>query len=224
MPDWAGHRAGWHVDIRLTAHDDYQAERAYSIASAPGEPLAITVEWLDDGEVSPCLAEESRTGELLEVRGPIGSYFVWEPGSGGPLLAVGGSGVVLLRAVLRHRSRTGSQVPPRLLWSSRSWGGPADAGRDRVAGRGRAAGLRLRAGELRGVRRGRPGRAGISGGARGHGHLRLPGFGEPGRGARVYMPWARHRVRCRACEAVLMTFVRIRGVTRAGLQGLAGLA
>ena len=86
VPDWAGHSAGQHVDIRLTAHDDYQAERAYSIASAPGEPLAVTVEWLDDGEVSPCLAEEARTGELLEVRGPIGSYFVWEPGSGGPPL------------------------------------------------------------------------------------------------------------------------------------------
>jgi ferredoxin-NADP reductase len=84
VPGWAGHR-GAARGHPLTAHDDYQAERAYCIASAPGEPLAITVEWLDDGEVSPCLAEGSRTGELLEVRGPIGSYFVWEPGSGGPV-------------------------------------------------------------------------------------------------------------------------------------------
>ena len=124
VPDWPGHRAGQHVDIRLTADDGYQAERAYSIASAPGEPLAITVERLDDGEVSPYLTEEARTGDQLEVRGPIGGYFVWEPGSdaGGPLLlAAGGSGVVPLRAILRERSRTGSSVPARLLYSSRSW-------------------------------------------------------------------------------------------------------
>ena len=122
VPDWAGHRAGQHVDIRLTADDGYQAERAYSIASAPGEPLAITVERLDDGEVSPYLTEEARTGDQLEVRGPIGGYFVWEPDSGGPLLlAAGGSGVVPLRAIVRERSRTGSSVPVRLLYSSRSW-------------------------------------------------------------------------------------------------------
>ena len=124
VPDWPGHRAGQHVDIRLTSDDGYQAERAYSIASAPGEPLAITVERLDDGEVSPYLTEEARTGDQLEVRGPIGGYFVWEPGSdaGGPLLlAAGGSGVVPLRAILRERSRTGSSVPARLLYSSRSW-------------------------------------------------------------------------------------------------------
>jgi ferredoxin-NADP reductase len=122
VPDWPGHRAGQHVDIRLTADDGYQAERAYSIASAPGEPLAITVERLDDGEVSPYLTEEARTGDQLEVRGPIGGYFVWEPGSGGPLLlAAGGSGVVPLRAIIRERSRAGSSVPVRLLYSSRSW-------------------------------------------------------------------------------------------------------
>jgi ferredoxin-NADP reductase len=122
VPDWPGHRAGQHVDIRLTSDDGYQAERAYSIASAPGEPLAITVERLDDGEVSPYLTEEARTGDLLDVRGPVGGYFVWEAESGGPLLlAAGGSGVVPLRAILRHRSRVGSSVPVRLLYSSRSW-------------------------------------------------------------------------------------------------------
>jgi ferredoxin-NADP reductase len=122
VPDWAGHRAGQHVDIRLTSDDGYQAERAYSIASAPGEPLAITVERLDDGEVSPYLTEDARTGDQFEVRGPVGGYFVWEAESGGPLLlAAGGSGVVPLRAILRHRSRVGSSVPVRLLYSSRSW-------------------------------------------------------------------------------------------------------
>ena len=122
VPDWPGHRAGQHVDIRLTADDGYQAERAYSIASAPGEPLTITVERLDDGEVSPYLTEEARPGDQLEVRGPIGGYFVWETETGGPLLlAAGGSGVVPLRAILRHRSLVGSSVPTRLLYSSRSW-------------------------------------------------------------------------------------------------------
>ena len=122
VPDWPGHRAGQHVDIRLTADDGYQAERAYSIASAPGEPLAITVERLDDGEVSPYLTQDVRPGDELEVRGPVGGYFVWEPGSGGPLLlAAGGSGVVPLRAMLRERARAGSSVPARLLYSSRSW-------------------------------------------------------------------------------------------------------
>jgi ferredoxin-NADP reductase len=122
VPDWPAHRAGQHVDIRLTSDDGYRAERAYSIASAPGEPLAITVERLDDGEVSPYLTEEARTGDQFEVRGPIGGYFVWEAESGGPLLlAAGGSGVVPLRAILRHRSRVGSSVPVRLLYSSRNW-------------------------------------------------------------------------------------------------------
>ena len=122
LPGWPGHRAGQHVDIRLTADDGYQAERGYSIASAPGEPLAITVERLDDGEVSPYLTEELRAGDVIEVRGPIGGYFVWETGFGGPLLlAAGGSGIVPLRAILRYRGLTGSSVPVRLLYSSRTW-------------------------------------------------------------------------------------------------------
>ena len=121
VADFPGNRAGQHLDVRLTADDGYQAERAYSIASAPGEPLAITVERLDDGEVSPYLTEEAGQGDEFEVRGPIGGYFVWEPSFGGPLLlAAGGSGVVPLRAILRHRVRTGSRVPVRLLYSSRS--------------------------------------------------------------------------------------------------------
>jgi ferredoxin-NADP reductase len=121
VADWPGHRAGQHVDIRLTAEDGYRAERAYSIASAPGEPLAITVERLEDGEVSPYLTEVVREGDGFEVRGPIGGYFVWDPADGGPLfLAAGGSGVVPLRAMLRHRRRTGSDVAARLLYSSRS--------------------------------------------------------------------------------------------------------
>jgi ferredoxin-NADP reductase len=121
VPDWPGHRAGQHLDVRLTAEDGYRAEREYSIASAPGEPVAITVERLDDGEVSPYLTDELRRGDGLELRGPVGGYFVWEAGDGDPLLLVaGGSGVVPLRAILRHRDRTGSGVPVRLLYSSRA--------------------------------------------------------------------------------------------------------
>jgi ferredoxin-NADP reductase len=121
VPDWAGHQAGQHVDVRLTAEDGYRAERAYSIASAPREPVAITVERLDDGEVSPYLTDELRPGDAIELRGPIGGYFVWSPSDGGPLLLVaGGSGIVPLRAMLRHRRRSGSDVPTRLLCSSRS--------------------------------------------------------------------------------------------------------
>ena len=121
LPDWPGHVAGQHLDVRLTAEDGYRAEREYSIASAPGEPVAITVERLDDGEVSPYLAEELRTGDALELRGPVGGYFVWSPEDGGPLLLVaGGSGIVPLRAMLRHRLMTGSDVPVRVLYSSRS--------------------------------------------------------------------------------------------------------
>jgi len=120
-PDWAGHRAGQHLDVRLTAEDGYRAERSYSIASAPGERLAITVERLDDGEVSPYLTEELRVGDELELRGPIGGYFVWEPKDGSPLmLLAGGSGVVPLRCILRQRLRTGSDVPARLLYSART--------------------------------------------------------------------------------------------------------
>ncbi len=119
VPDWRGHRAGQHLDVRLTAEDGYRAEREYSIASAPGEPVAITVERLKDGEVSPYLTEELRAGDALELRGPVGGYFVWDREDGGPLLLVaGGSGIVPLRAMLRHRA--GSDVPTRLLYSSRS--------------------------------------------------------------------------------------------------------
>ena len=121
LADWPEHRAGQHVDIRLTAEDGYRAERAYSIASAPGEPMAITVERLEDGEVSPYLTEVLREGDELELRGPIGGYFVWGPDDGGPLLLVaGGSGVVPFRAMLRHRHRLGSEVATRLLYSSRT--------------------------------------------------------------------------------------------------------
>ena len=121
VPDWPGHRAGQHLDVRLTAEDGYTAERSYSIATADDEPVAITVERLDDGEVSPYLTEELRAGDQLELRGPIGGWFVWDTSDGGPLLLVaGGSGVVPLRAILRHRQRAGSDVPARLLYSSRT--------------------------------------------------------------------------------------------------------
>jgi ferredoxin-NADP reductase len=121
VPDWDGHRAGQHLDVRLTAEDGYRAEREYSIASAPGEPVAITVERLEDGEVSPYLTEELRAGDALELRGPIGGYFVWDSQDSGPLfLAAGGSGIVPLRAMLRHRRRSGGGMPARLLYSSRS--------------------------------------------------------------------------------------------------------
>jgi ferredoxin-NADP reductase len=122
VPEWQGHRAGQHVDVRLTAEDGYQAERSYSIASAPeDEHFALTVERLDDGEVSPYLTEELRVGDTLELRGPIGGYFVWEESLGGPLLLVGGgSGVVPLRSILRHHQAIGSKVPVRLLYSARS--------------------------------------------------------------------------------------------------------
>ena len=121
VPQWPDHRAGQHVDVRLTAEDGYRAARSYSIASAPGEPVAITVERLEDGEVSPYLTEVVRAGDEFEIRGPIGGYFVWRPGDGGPLfLAAGGSGVVPLRAILRHRRLTGTDVPTKLLYSARS--------------------------------------------------------------------------------------------------------
>jgi ferredoxin-NADP reductase len=131
VPGWPGHRAGQHVDVRLTAEDGYQAERSYSIASAPEEPhLSLTIERLDDGEVSPYLSDELRAGEKLELRGPIGGYFVWDVATGGPLLLIaGGSGIVPLMAMLRHRDRALSttdaaarhRLPVRLLYSSRRW-------------------------------------------------------------------------------------------------------
>jgi ferredoxin-NADP reductase len=121
IPDWPGHVAGQHVDVRLTADDGYRAERAYSLSSAPGEAPAITVERLEDGEVSLYLTEDVRRGDAFEVRGPIGGYFVWRADDGGPLfLAAGGSGVAPMRAILRHRRRSGSDVSARLLYSSRT--------------------------------------------------------------------------------------------------------
>jgi ferredoxin-NADP reductase len=123
VPNWIGHRPGQHVDVRLTAEDGYQAERSYSIASPPEEQarVTLTVERLDDGEVSPYLVDELRGGDKLELRGPIGGYFVWEAHMGGPLLLVaGGSGIVPLMAMIRHRAAVGSAIATRLLYSSRS--------------------------------------------------------------------------------------------------------
>jgi ferredoxin-NADP reductase len=122
VPDWPGHQAGQHLDVRLTAEDGYVAERSYSIASAPGEPVAITVERLDDGEVSPYLTEELRPGDEIEIRGPIGGYFVWpwHEDDSPLLLLAGGSGVVPFRSILRHRARIGSSTPAKLLLSARS--------------------------------------------------------------------------------------------------------
>ncbi|MGH2559711.1 MAG: ferredoxin reductase [Thermomicrobiales bacterium] len=124
-PGWVGHRPGQHVDVRLTAEDGYQAQRSYSIASAPdGERVELTVERLEDGEVSPYLADELRPGDKLELRGPIGGYFTWEVADGGPLLLIaGGSGIAPLMAMIRHRAAAGAEVPvpTRLLYSSRSF-------------------------------------------------------------------------------------------------------
>src|SRR4051812_3347824 len=126
VPGWPGHRAGQHVDVRLTAEDGYQAERSYSIASAPdGTRIALTVERLDDGEVSPYLAGELRPGDRIELRGPIGGYFAWDGDVADPLLLVGGgSGIVPLMAILRRRVGVGSAAPVRLV---ASWRTPADA-------------------------------------------------------------------------------------------------
>jgi len=120
---WSGHRAGQHVDVRLTAEDGYQAQRSYSIASAPdGTRVDLTVERLDDGEVSPYLAGILEPGDQIELRGPVGGYFVWEPAQGGPLLLVaGGSGIAPLMAMIRLRAATGSDAEMRLLYSSRGW-------------------------------------------------------------------------------------------------------
>jgi ferredoxin-NADP reductase len=121
VPDWPGHVAGQHVDVRLTAEDGYQAQRSYSIASAPEDPtVALTVERIEDGEVSEYLTGELRAGDQLELRGPIGGHFTWSVERGGPLLLVGGgSGLVPLMAMLRHRAARGSMVDARLLVSAR---------------------------------------------------------------------------------------------------------
>jgi len=122
-PDWPGHRAGQHLDVRLTAEDGYQAQRSYSIASAPEDGLAVTVERLDDGEASPYLVDELRKGDRLELRGPIGGYFVWDGDDNRPVLLIaGGSGIVPLMAMIRHRSSVESEAPFRLLYSSRTYG------------------------------------------------------------------------------------------------------
>jgi ferredoxin-NADP reductase len=123
VPGWEGHRAGQHVDVRLTAEDGYQAQRSYSIASAPEDGrVELLVERLDDGEVSPYLTDELRDGDGLELRGPIGGWFAWEAGEGGPLLLVaGGSGIAPLIAMIRHHKAAGSETPVRLLFSSRSY-------------------------------------------------------------------------------------------------------
>jgi ferredoxin-NADP reductase len=122
VPDWPGHRAGQHVDVRLTADDGYQAQRSYSIASAPElDALELTIELVDDGELSPWFVEEARPGDAFEVRGPIGGHFSWDARDGGPLLLVGGgSGLVPLMAMLRHRAARGSDAETRLLASARS--------------------------------------------------------------------------------------------------------
>jgi ferredoxin-NADP reductase len=123
LPDWPGHRPGQHIDVRLTAEDGYQAQRSYSIASAPEDRrLMVTVERLADGEVSPYLVDELRPGDTLELRGPIGGYFVWDKSMGGRLLLIaGGSGVVPFMAMLRHRAASAARVEARLIYSSRAW-------------------------------------------------------------------------------------------------------
>ena len=122
VPGWPGHQPGQHVDVRLTAEDGYQAERSSSIASAPEQDeLELTVECLEDGEVSPYLTRDLRKGDQLELRGPVGGYFVWTAATSDPLLLVaGGSGIVPLMCMLRHRAAQESRVPARLLCSSRS--------------------------------------------------------------------------------------------------------
>jgi ferredoxin-NADP reductase len=121
---WTGHRAGQHVDLRLTAEDGYQAQRSYSIASAPeAGALELTVERIDDGEVSPYLVDELRAGDLFEVRGPIGGHFTWSADEGGPLLLLaGGSGLVPLMSMLRHRTARAAAVQVHVLVSARSAG------------------------------------------------------------------------------------------------------
>ena len=120
VQDWTGHRAGQHVDVRLTADDGYQAQRSYSIASPAGGPrVELTVERIDDGEVSPYLTQQAHAGDRFELRGPVGGYFVWDPDPGGPVLLVGGgSGIVPLMAMVRQRATNHDAVLTRLLYSA----------------------------------------------------------------------------------------------------------
>jgi ferredoxin-NADP reductase len=122
VPGWSGHLPGQHVDVRLTAEDGYQAQRSYSLASPPERAeLELTVQRIDDGEVSPWLTEEARPGDRFELRGPIGGYFTWTAAAGGPLqLVAGGSGIVPLMSMLRHRALADRRVPARLLASWRA--------------------------------------------------------------------------------------------------------
>jgi ferredoxin-NADP reductase len=123
VPEWAGHKAGQHVDVRLTAEDGYQTQRSYSLASPPEDARGVlTVERLDDGEVSPYLTDALQPGDQLELRGPIGGYFTWQAADGGPLLLIaGGSGIVPLMSMLRHRAAQHSRVSTCLLYSSRAF-------------------------------------------------------------------------------------------------------
>ena len=124
LPNWTAHRAGQHYDVRLTAPDGYQAQRSYSVASEPGRRgvIDLTVERIEDGEVSTYMHDVLRPGDQMEVRGPIGGYFVWDPESVEPLLLnAGGSGVVPLLSMLRHRMAVANTTAARLLYSSRSF-------------------------------------------------------------------------------------------------------
>jgi ferredoxin-NADP reductase len=124
VPAWRGHRAGQHVDVRLTAEDGYSAQRSYSIASPPGiDRLELTVERIDDGEVSPWLTTVADAGDQFELRGPIGGWFVWDGDDTAPVLLVGGgSGVVPLMAMLRHHAASGSTAAIHLVYSARTLG------------------------------------------------------------------------------------------------------
>ena len=121
-PQWNGFRAGQHVDVRLTAPDGYQAERSYSIGSAPeATEVELVIEKLDSGEISPFFHEVVQPGDTIEMRGPIGGHFTWTRHDGGPLLLVGGgSGVVPLMSILRHRAFVAPDVPVALVYSARA--------------------------------------------------------------------------------------------------------